>query len=47
MLTSNSAESMNAMSKDARKLPVTTLVDFFRASLHKWFYERRTIAGIP
>jgi len=47
LLTSNSAESMNAMSKDARKLPVTTLVEFFRASLQKWFYERRTIAGIP
>ncbi|XP_021998068.1 uncharacterized protein LOC110895088 [Helianthus annuus] len=40
-MTSNSAESINALSKDYRKLPVTQLIEFFRQSVQKWFYDRR------
>ncbi|XP_022032921.1 uncharacterized protein LOC110934032 [Helianthus annuus] len=40
-MTSNSAESMNALSKHSRKLPVTQLIEFFRQSVQKWFYDRR------
>ncbi|XP_071708234.1 uncharacterized protein [Rutidosis leptorrhynchoides] len=38
-LTSNSAESMNALSVHARKLPITMLLEFFRASVQQWFWE--------
>ncbi|GJX54189.1 transposase, MuDR, MULE transposase domain protein [Tanacetum coccineum] len=40
-LTSNSAESVNSLSRRARKLPVTHLMEFFRALLQRWYYERR------
>ncbi|MFS7979421.1 hypothetical protein Hanom_Chr10g00927121 [Helianthus anomalus] len=40
-MTSNSAESINALSKDYRKLPITQLIEFFRQSVQKWFYDRR------
>ncbi|XP_071727070.1 uncharacterized protein [Rutidosis leptorrhynchoides] len=44
-LTSNSAESMNALSVHARKLPVTMLLEFFRASVQQWFWEHRNTAN--
>ncbi|GJS22548.1 transposase, MuDR, MULE transposase domain protein [Tanacetum coccineum] len=40
-LTSNSAESVNSLSRRACKLPVTHLMEFFRALLQRWYYERR------
>ncbi|XP_071717941.1 uncharacterized protein [Rutidosis leptorrhynchoides] len=43
-LTTNSAESMNALSVHARKLPVTMLLEFFRASVQQWFWEHRNTA---
>ncbi|XP_071714879.1 uncharacterized protein [Rutidosis leptorrhynchoides] len=43
-LTSNSAESMNALSVHARKLPITMLLEFFRASVQEWFWEHRNTA---
>ncbi|KAK9064097.1 hypothetical protein SSX86_017969 [Deinandra increscens subsp. villosa] len=43
LMTSNSAESMNALSVDARKLPITKLIDFFIDSVSKWYYERRQV----
>ncbi|XP_071688342.1 uncharacterized protein [Rutidosis leptorrhynchoides] len=43
-LTTNSAESMNALSVHARKLPVTILLEFFRASVQQWFWEHRNTA---
>ncbi|XP_071699556.1 uncharacterized protein [Rutidosis leptorrhynchoides] len=43
-LTSNSAESMNALSVHARKLPITMLLEFFRASVQQWFWEHRNTA---
>ncbi|XP_071740184.1 uncharacterized protein [Rutidosis leptorrhynchoides] len=43
-LTTNSAESMNALSIHVRKLPVTMLLEFFRASVQQWFWEHRNTA---
>ncbi|KAJ0691487.1 putative MULE transposase domain-containing protein [Helianthus annuus] len=40
-MTSNSAESMNALSNHARKIPITQLIEFFVQSVQKWFYDRR------
>ncbi|GJX91223.1 hypothetical protein Tco_0344549 [Tanacetum coccineum] len=40
-MTSNNVESVNALTKDVRKLPVTTLMEWFRDLLQKWYYERR------
>ncbi|XP_071718099.1 uncharacterized protein [Rutidosis leptorrhynchoides] len=46
-LTTNSAESINALSVHARKLPVTMLLEFFRASVQQWFWEHRnTVDGL-
>ncbi|XP_021991602.1 uncharacterized protein LOC110888379 [Helianthus annuus] len=35
------AESINALSRHSRKMPVTQLLEFFRQSVQKWFYDRR------
>ncbi|XP_071714227.1 uncharacterized protein [Rutidosis leptorrhynchoides] len=43
-LTSNSAKSINALSVHARKLPITMLLEFFRASVQQWFWEHRNTA---
>ncbi|GKD61655.1 transposase, MuDR, MULE transposase domain protein [Tanacetum coccineum] len=40
-MTSNSVESVNALTKDVQKLPITMLMDWFRDLLQKWYYERR------
>nr|GEV85035.1 hypothetical protein [Tanacetum cinerariifolium] len=40
-MTSNSVESINELTKDVRKIPITSLVDWFRDLLQKWHYERR------
>ena len=45
-LTSNYVESMNALSREARKQPVTPLIEFFWASIQKWFYQRHIVGGI-
>ncbi|KAL6179238.1 hypothetical protein ACLB2K_050754 [Fragaria x ananassa] len=45
MMTSNIAESMNAKLKEARKLPITALVDHLREVLQQWFVERRDAAS--
>ncbi|XP_071703982.1 uncharacterized protein [Rutidosis leptorrhynchoides] len=37
-------ESMNALSVHARKLPVTMLLEFFKASVQQWFWEHRNTA---
>nr|KAJ0222533.1 hypothetical protein LSAT_V11C200071550 [Lactuca sativa] len=33
IMTSNSVESLNALSRDARKLPIAMLIDFFQATM--------------
>ncbi|GJS44540.1 transposase, MuDR, MULE transposase domain protein [Tanacetum coccineum] len=40
-MTSNSAESVNALTKEVRKIPITALMDWYRDRLRKWYYERR------
>ncbi|CAI9279642.1 unnamed protein product [Lactuca saligna] len=44
-MTSNSAESMNALSVDARKMPIIPLLEFFRRLSQEWSYKRR-IEGV-
>ncbi|GKB16646.1 transposase, MuDR, MULE transposase domain protein [Tanacetum coccineum] len=39
-ITSNSVESINALTKDVRKIPITALIDWYRDRLQKWYYER-------
>ncbi|GJS25530.1 transposase, MuDR, MULE transposase domain protein [Tanacetum coccineum] len=38
-MTSNNAESINALTKDVRKIPITTLMDWYKDLLRKWYYE--------
>ncbi|KAK9065818.1 hypothetical protein SSX86_015219 [Deinandra increscens subsp. villosa] len=45
IMTSNSAESMNALSVNSRHLPITKLLEFFRASVQEWYFERRQKAA--
>ncbi|GJY79013.1 transposase, MuDR, MULE transposase domain protein [Tanacetum coccineum] len=40
-MTSNIVKSVNTLTKDVRKLPITSLMDWFRDLLRKWYYERR------
>ncbi|GJT21275.1 hypothetical protein Tco_0891212 [Tanacetum coccineum] len=40
-MTSTSVESVNALTKDVRNLPITMLMDWYRDLLQKWYYERR------
>ncbi|KAE8696803.1 hypothetical protein F3Y22_tig00110641pilonHSYRG00017 [Hibiscus syriacus] len=40
-MTSNSAESITALSPHSRKLPITMLMEFFRASIQQWYYKKR------
>ncbi|KAE8711701.1 Protopine 6-monooxygenase [Hibiscus syriacus] len=44
-MTSNSAESINALSRHSQKLPITMLIEFFRASIQQWYYKKRNHAG--
>ncbi|XP_022154925.1 uncharacterized protein LOC111022071 [Momordica charantia] len=39
--TTNSAESVNALLREARELPITKIVEFIRELLQRWFHERR------
>lgn len=45
IMTSNSAESINALSKYARKLPIIMLVEFFRQSVQDWYFVRHETSG--
>ncbi|GKC87434.1 transposase, MuDR, MULE transposase domain protein [Tanacetum coccineum] len=40
-MTSNSVESVNAFTKEVRKIPITALMDWYIDRLRKWYYERR------
>ncbi|XP_022148136.1 uncharacterized protein LOC111016889 [Momordica charantia] len=44
-MTSNNAESVNALFRHTRRLPVTALLDHIRGLLQTWFYDRRTLAS--
>ncbi|KAL7599708.1 hypothetical protein Lser_V15G25819 [Lactuca serriola] len=44
-MTSNSAESMNALSVDARKMPIIPFLEFFRRLSQEWCNKRRIDGG--
>jgi transposase-like protein len=45
IMTSNSAESINAMSRFARRLPIVGLMEYFREFQQEWYFIRRDKAG--
>ncbi|XP_044500271.1 uncharacterized protein LOC123221497 [Mangifera indica] len=45
IMTTNIAESFNALTRTARALPITILVEFLRSTLQHWFFNRRNMAG--
>ncbi|KAK2656209.1 hypothetical protein Ddye_009261 [Dipteronia dyeriana] len=44
-MTSNIVECMNNCLQYARQLPITTLVEYVRDMMHKWFHERLDAAS--
>ncbi|KAK4835912.1 hypothetical protein QYF36_016228 [Acer negundo] len=42
LMTSSIAESMNLCLVHAREMPITTMVEYIREIIQKWFYKRRT-----
>ncbi|XP_022847562.1 uncharacterized protein LOC111370091 [Olea europaea var. sylvestris] len=40
IMTTNNAESLNSLFKNAREFPVLAMVEQIRKTLQKWFYER-------
>ncbi|XP_024974775.1 uncharacterized protein LOC112512876 [Cynara cardunculus var. scolymus] len=40
-MTSNSAESVNSVTRFARCVPITMLIEFFRATLQQWYFIHR------
>ncbi|XP_044496406.1 uncharacterized protein LOC123218825 [Mangifera indica] len=44
-MTTNIAESFNALARQARKLLVMMLLEFLHSTLQKWFYTRCNMAG--
>ena len=45
IMTTNIAECLNGILKNARELPITKLVEHIRGLLQKWFWERREAAA--
>ena len=45
IMTTNIAECMNAVLRDARSLPIVSLLESIRNLLQDWFYERRNEAA--
>ncbi|XP_022845317.1 uncharacterized protein LOC111368318 [Olea europaea var. sylvestris] len=41
MMTSNNAESLNALFKKDRELPILAMIEHIRNRLQQWFYDRR------
>lgn len=44
VMTSNVAESLNAVLKEARELPIISIIEFIRTTLMSWFALRREAA---
>ncbi|GKG32520.1 hypothetical protein Tco_0430030, partial [Tanacetum coccineum] len=40
-MTSNSAESINNLTRDVRKVPITHLTEWYRKLVQRWYCERR------
>nr|KAJ0205857.1 hypothetical protein LSAT_V11C500286000 [Lactuca sativa] len=45
IMTSKNADSSNALSRDVQKLPITMLIDFFRATMEQWWCQRRDVGA--
>ncbi|GJR16915.1 ankyrin repeat-containing protein [Tanacetum coccineum] len=43
-MTSNSAESVNALSRHSRKLPICMMINWFIKSLQQWYFDHRQTA---
>ncbi|XP_022847488.1 uncharacterized protein LOC111370001 [Olea europaea var. sylvestris] len=41
MMTSNNAESLNALFKKDRELPILAMIEHICSKLQQWFYDRR------
>ncbi|XP_022875802.1 uncharacterized protein LOC111394280 [Olea europaea var. sylvestris] len=41
MMTLNNAESLSALFKKDRELPILTMIEHIRSMLQQWFYDRR------
>ena len=44
MMTTNIAESMNVLLKEARTLPALSLLNYIRMTLQRWFFKMREVA---
>ena len=44
MMTSNIAESLNSAIKNARELPITTLLEYLRGLMQEWTSTNKNIA---
>ena len=44
-MTTNIAECMNAILRDAREMPLVPLLETICSKLQQWFHDRQTIAG--
>ncbi|GKA95639.1 hypothetical protein Tco_0817734 [Tanacetum coccineum] len=40
-MTSNSADSINNLTRDVRKAPITNLIEWYRQLVEKWYCERQ------
>ncbi|GJV37734.1 transposase, MuDR, MULE transposase domain protein [Tanacetum coccineum] len=40
-MTSNYAESINALTKTVRKVPIMMLIDYYRDLIQRWYFKRR------
>ncbi|KAL7598049.1 hypothetical protein Lser_V15G25294 [Lactuca serriola] len=45
IMTSKSVESVNALSRDSRKLLITMLIDFFQATMLQWGCQRHNVGA--
>lgn len=45
LMTSNSAESINSLTREARRMPIMMLIEYYRRILQRWYYERRNLGG--
>ncbi|PWA59606.1 glucan synthase-like 8 [Artemisia annua] len=41
-MTSNSVESINSLTKEVQRVPITMLMDWYRQLLQRWYFERRS-----
>ena len=45
LMTSNHAESINAVTRHARKMPIMMLMEFYRSIMQQWYFQRRNLGG--